>query len=84
MDRRSVSEERLTLSDISRERPKAVEREDMVPGQDDGTLGMKVENLSAFYGSFKALTDINIGIQANKVTALIGRRAAARAPSSGV
>jgi phosphate transport system ATP-binding protein len=44
----------------------------MVPGQDDGTLGMKVENLSAFYGSFKAVTDINIGIQANKVTALIG------------
>jgi phosphate transport system ATP-binding protein len=40
---------------------------------DDGsTLGMKIENLSAFYGSFKAVTDVSIDIRANKVTALIG------------
>src|SRR5215216_1030117 len=35
-------------------------------------LGMRIEGLSAFYGSFKALTDVSINIQANKVTALIG------------
>jgi len=33
---------------------------------------MKVEDLSAFYGSFKAVTDVSMDIQANKVTALIG------------
>ena len=33
---------------------------------------MKVENLSAFYGSFKAVTDVSMDVQANKVTALIG------------
>jgi phosphate transport system ATP-binding protein len=35
-------------------------------------LGMRIENLSAFYGSFKAITDVSMNIQANKVTALIG------------
>jgi phosphate transport system ATP-binding protein len=35
-------------------------------------LGMKVEDLSAYYGSFKAITDVSMDIQANKVTALIG------------
>ncbi len=35
-------------------------------------LGMKIEDLSAFYGSFKAVTDVDMNIQANKVTALIG------------
>jgi phosphate transport system ATP-binding protein len=35
-------------------------------------LGMKVENLSAYYGSFKALTDVSMDVRANKVTALIG------------
>jgi phosphate transport system ATP-binding protein len=33
---------------------------------------MKIQDLSAFYGSFKALTDVSIDVQANKVTALIG------------
>jgi phosphate transport system ATP-binding protein len=42
-----------------------------------GTLGapasgMRVENLSAYYGSFKAITDVSMDIQANKVTAVIG------------
>jgi len=36
------------------------------------TLGMKIEGLCAFYGSFEALKDVSIDIQANKVTALIG------------
>ncbi len=35
-------------------------------------LGMKIEDLSAFYGSFKAVTGVSMNIQANKVTALIG------------
>jgi len=35
-------------------------------------LGMKVENLSAYYGSFKAITDVSMDVRANKVTALIG------------
>ena len=35
-------------------------------------LGMRIENLSAFYGSFKAITDVSLDIQANKVTAIIG------------
>ena len=39
---------------------------------DSSTLGMKVGNLAAFYGSFKAVTDVSMDIQANKVTALIG------------
>jgi phosphate transport system ATP-binding protein len=33
---------------------------------------MSVENLSAFYGSFKAVTDVSMNIRPNKVTALIG------------
>ena len=36
------------------------------------TLGMKIEGLSAYYGSFKAVTDVSMDIRANKVTALIG------------
>ncbi len=35
-------------------------------------LGMRIENLSAFYGSFKAIADVSIDIRAHKVTALIG------------
>ncbi|MGH3088390.1 MAG: phosphate ABC transporter ATP-binding protein, partial [Rubrobacteraceae bacterium] len=33
---------------------------------------MKIEDLSAYYGSFKAVADVGIDIQANQVTALIG------------
>lgn len=33
---------------------------------------MEVEQLSAYYGKFKALTDINMKMQPNKITALIG------------
>ena len=35
-------------------------------------LGMRIEGLSAFYGSFKAITDVTMDIRANRVTALIG------------
>ncbi|MDQ4002525.1 MAG: ATP-binding cassette domain-containing protein, partial [Actinomycetota bacterium] len=33
---------------------------------------MSIEDLSAFYGSFKALSDVSMEVRANKVTALIG------------
>ncbi len=33
---------------------------------------MKIENLSAYYGSFKAVSDVSMEIRPNKVTALIG------------
>jgi len=36
------------------------------------TLGMKIGNLSAYYGSFKAVSDVSMEIRPNKVTALIG------------
>ena len=35
-------------------------------------LGMKIEDLSAYYGPFKAITDVSMEIRPNKVTALIG------------
>jgi phosphate transport system ATP-binding protein len=35
-------------------------------------LGMKVERLSAFYGSFEAVKDVSMDILTNKVTAIIG------------
>ncbi len=39
---------------------------------DSGVVGMAVKGLNAYYGSFKAVTDVDMEIQANKVTALIG------------
>jgi phosphate transport system ATP-binding protein len=33
---------------------------------------MRVENLSAYYGSFKAITDVSMEIRPNRVTAIIG------------
>ncbi len=35
-------------------------------------LGMKIEDLSAYYGSFKAVTNVSLEIRPNRVTALIG------------
>jgi phosphate transport system ATP-binding protein len=48
------------------------QRGEGTPAGDGSTLGMKVQDLSAYYGSFKAITDVSMDIQANKVTALIG------------
>ena len=60
------------MSGVSRDqREVRHERRRRAPG-DGPTLGMKIEDLSAFYGSFKAVTDVSMDIQANKVTALIG------------
>ena len=43
-------------------------------GSDAISLGakMEVKNMSVFYGKFRALTDINMDIYANKITAIIG------------
>ena len=59
------------MSEVSEERREARPGDGTSPGG-GFTLGMKVEGLSAFYGSFKAVTDVSMDIQANKVTALIG------------
>jgi phosphate transport system ATP-binding protein len=60
------------VSEVSREQRDVKQRGEGALSGDGLTLGMKVQDLSAFYGSFKALTDVSIDVQANKVTALIG------------
>jgi phosphate transport system ATP-binding protein len=60
------------VSEVSREQRDVKQRGEGALSGDGLTLGMKVQDLSAFYGSFKALTDVTIDVQANKVTALIG------------
>jgi phosphate transport system ATP-binding protein len=60
------------VSEVWREQRDVKQNGDGAPSGGDLTLGMKIQDLSAFYGSFKALTDVSIDIQANKVTALIG------------
>lgn len=47
-------------------------RETMAQDTQDHPVMVKVENLSVFYGKFKALTNINMNIQARKITAIIG------------
>jgi phosphate transport system ATP-binding protein len=37
-----------------------------------GVVGMSIRDLSAFYGTFRAVADVSMEVQANKVTALIG------------
>jgi phosphate transport system ATP-binding protein len=71
VDSRGNSEEGLSLSGVSGEKPETIERGAASSGQ-DAALGMSIEDLSAFYGSFKAVTDVSMEIRANKVTALIG------------
>jgi phosphate transport system ATP-binding protein len=60
------------VSEVSGEQREVRQRGEGASSSDDLTLGMKIQDLSAFYGSFKALTDVSIDVQANKVTALIG------------
>jgi phosphate transport system ATP-binding protein len=60
------------VSEVSREQRDERRKDDGAPSGDGLTLGMKIRDLSAFYGSFKAVTDVSIDVQANKVTALIG------------
>jgi phosphate transport system ATP-binding protein len=60
------------VSELSEEQSEARQRGEGTPASDGSTLGMKVQDLSAYYGSFKAITDVSMDIQANKVTAVIG------------
>jgi phosphate transport system ATP-binding protein len=60
------------VSELSEEQSEVRQRGEGTPAGDGSTLGMKVQDLSAYYGSFKAITDVSMDIQANKVTALIG------------
>jgi phosphate transport system ATP-binding protein len=60
------------VSEVSRDQRDVRQKGEGEPSGDGSVLGMKIQDLSAFYGSFKALTDVSIDIQANKVTALIG------------
>ena len=62
------------LSEISGERSGIGRHEGPQPSTAPKTeaLGMDTENLSAFYGSFKAVSDVDVQIRPNKVTALIG------------
>ncbi|HEX7170857.1 MAG TPA: phosphate ABC transporter ATP-binding protein PstB [Rubrobacter sp.] len=71
METEKIREERR-LSGVSRDQREVRQRGHGAPPDEGPTLGMKVEDLSAFYGSFKAVTDVSIDVQANKVTALIG------------
>jgi phosphate transport system ATP-binding protein len=66
------TERERKVSEVSREQRDVRQKGEGAPSGDSLTLGMKIQDLSAFYGSFKALTDVSIDVQANKVTALIG------------
>jgi phosphate transport system ATP-binding protein len=60
------------VSEVSKDQRDVRQKGEGAPSGDGLTLGMKIQDLSAFYGSFKAVTDVSIDVQANKVTALIG------------
>jgi phosphate transport system ATP-binding protein len=60
------------VSELSEEQRGVRQESEKAPTGEGFTLGMKIQNLSAYYGSFKAVTDVSMDIQANKVTALIG------------
>jgi phosphate transport system ATP-binding protein len=60
------------VSELSEEQRDVRQGSEGAPSGDGSTLGMRIESLSAFYGSFKALTDVSMDIRANRVTALIG------------
>ena len=66
------TERERKVSEVSREQRDVRQKGEGASSGDGLTLGMKIQDLSAFYGSFKALTDVSIDVQANKVTALIG------------
>jgi phosphate transport system ATP-binding protein len=71
VDPNKTQEEGKFLSNLSQQSPEAGEREEALPDQ-NRTLGMSIEKLSAFYGSFKAVSEVNMDIRPNKITALIG------------
>jgi phosphate transport system ATP-binding protein len=71
MDAEKIRREQR-LSGVSKDQREVRHSDDGAPPGEAPILGMKIEDLSAFYGSFQAITDVSIDIQANKVTVLIG------------
>ena len=52
-----------------------VTRIEIKTSENDAALSknkMEIKNLSVFYGKFRAVTEINMDIQENKITAIIG------------
>jgi phosphate transport system ATP-binding protein len=64
--------EERRVSEISRGHRDTREKEPPSGTQETTASGMRVESLSAYYGSFKAITDVSMDIRRNKVTAIIG------------
>ncbi len=60
------------MSEISKGKRETRERTDEAPAVENFARGMAIENLSAYYGAFKAIDDVSMQIRPNKVTALIG------------
>jgi len=71
MDTEKAREEQR-LSRVSKDQREMRQRGEGASPDESPTLGMKIEDLSAFYGSFKAVSDVSMDIRANKVTAVIG------------
>jgi phosphate transport system ATP-binding protein len=68
-----ISKERR-LSELSKGRSDTREKIGEQPSlvTENFARGMTIENLSAYYGSFKAITDVSMEIRPNRVTAIIG------------
>jgi phosphate transport system ATP-binding protein len=60
------------VSELAEEEREVRQGSEEAPSSNGSALGMKIQDLSAFYGSFKAISDVSVDIQANKVTAIIG------------
>ncbi len=60
----------MTSEKRKTERPDQKAGSGQGPGKD--TVAMEISGLSAYYGNFKALTDVTMNIERNKVTAFIG------------
>ncbi len=74
MDSEEVEREQMDSLNTQEENKAARDRNDdrqQASGETEAVV-MSVENLNMYYGSFKALTDVNIEIRRHRVTALIG------------
>ena len=63
----------LLMSDESYNREGAEEKTDSHPQTNrDSDVRLKVEHLNVYYGDFRAVKDVNLAINNNRVTAIIG------------
>src|SRR6516164_67929 len=58
-----------TSESATQPRPKTTDRPQMEPG---GATVFETENVSIFYGTFKAVTDVSLTMYQNEITAFIG------------